>query len=44
MAVGRVWGELVSRPATGGEDGVRERGIRIDPKIAEKLRALGYMK
>jgi len=25
------------------EAGVRARGIRIDPGIAEKLRALGYM-
>jgi arylsulfatase A-like enzyme/Flp pilus assembly protein TadD len=27
-----------------GEVGVRQRGIRIDPGIAEKLRALGYLK
>ena len=28
----------------GGESGVREKGIRIDPGIAQKLRALGYLR
>ena len=35
--------ETLDAHLAGGEAGVRERGIRINPRIAEKLRAMGYL-
>lgn len=35
--------EVFETHIAGGDAGVRARGIRIDPGIAEKLRALGYL-